>query len=248
MNNELKAKPQRTGNKPNEVTIKKDDTGFFLRAFQRAALEAVGKGDTDSLDKLLKAFVFWGSNSTASIALRKQKNRFIAFCTLICDKACLSGVSGAASNDIWEKYTQLCEDSYTAEKINALTIRLLMEMTLTVKRRKTEKSVDTVERVKAYVEKHLHERISVSKLSKHVGLNANYLNITFKKQAGQNITEYIREQKIEEAKRLMKDKNMTLSDIWTQLAYYDQSHFSKAFKTQTGITPKRYLSMNNNHD
>ncbi|MFD2115121.1 helix-turn-helix transcriptional regulator [Paenibacillus yanchengensis] len=79
-------------------------------------------------------------------------------------------------------------------------------------------------------------------LAELTGLNSNYLITLFKKQMRMTLKNYIQEQRIEEAKKLLRLTNDTISSISTRLNFYDQSYFIKVFKKHTGITPKQYRS------
>nr|WP_237446585.1 helix-turn-helix transcriptional regulator [Shimazuella alba] len=71
-------------------------------------------------------------------------------------------------------------------------------------------------------------------------LNPIYLCQLFKNEVGISLREYIQQQKIEEAKRLLISTSYSLTDICTYLHFTDQSYFTKVFKKFVGITPKQY--------
>ena len=54
------------------------------------------------------------------------------------------------------------------------------------------------------------------------------------------ISEFIMQEKIEEAKRLLILSNHTILEISSLLHFTDQSYFTKTFKKVTGVTPKVY--------
>ena len=54
------------------------------------------------------------------------------------------------------------------------------------------------------------------------------------------LKDYIIKMKIREAKGLMENSNKTLISISTALGFSSQSHFTRAFKKETGMTPKEY--------
>ena len=83
------------------------DAGFFIRALQRAAIDCVSKGDINAVSRVIKAYVFVGANSEVVIPLRSRKNRFIALCSLACDKAVMAGLDENPVNDLWERYAKL---------------------------------------------------------------------------------------------------------------------------------------------
>ncbi len=94
--------------------------------------------------------------------------------------------------------------------------------------------------VKDYISTHIHERIAVHDIAREMKVSASYLNSSFKKQTGECITSYIQKCKINEAQSMLRKCQYTITDIWTALGYFDQSHFNKSFKKVTGITPLQY--------
>ena len=71
-------------------------------------------------------------------------------------------------------------------------------------------------------------------------LNAGYLNTSFKKAMGVTLTQYIHSKKIERAKKMLTQTDESITDICADLGYFDQSHFYRRFKAETGVTPKKY--------
>ena len=119
---------------------------------------------------------------------------------------------------------------------------MLLELTGKVYQHSEKMLSASAEKVKKYVAEHLRERITVAEVAKSLRLNASYLNSSFKRQTGSCITDYIQSEKMEVAKKLLADDNCSIADIWTELGYYDQSHFSRIFKKHTGLTPKQFKS------
>ena len=94
--------------------------------------------------------------------------------------------------------------------------------------------------IQAYVQAHLTERIAVRQIAEALGRNASYLNTCFCTQTGESITAYIRRCKVRRAGQLLRETRHSLAEICAMLGYFDQSHFSRAFKAQTGMTPGEY--------
>lgn len=97
-----------------------------------------------------------------------------------------------------------------------------------------------INQVKAYVETHYGEEISLNILADQVYVHPTYLSILFKKKTGNNFKDYVTEVRIEKAKEMLKDLSLRIVDISGKVGYESSKHFSKIFKEFTGMTPKDY--------
>jgi len=70
-------------------------------------------------------------------------------------------------------------------------------------------------------------------------LSRYYLSHYFKKETGFTVVQYITNQKIIAAKKLLKS-GLMVTEVAEKLAYNSDSHFISIFKKTTGITPKQY--------
>ena len=91
-----------------------------------------------------------------------------------------------------------------------------------------------------YVRHHLSEPISVEKMAGELFLSRPYLSLRFKQETGQTLTDYILNEKTEEAKRLLRYSEKSLSAISVYLGFSSHGHFSRVFKKYTGLTPGEY--------
>lgn len=91
-----------------------------------------------------------------------------------------------------------------------------------------------------YIYNHMKERITIEDIALHLNLSESYLSRLFKKEIGMSVSDYIREQKIERAKNLLRNSDFSLIEISNHLAFASQSHFIQVFKTMTGMTPKAF--------
>lgn len=83
--------------------------------------------------------------------------------------------------------------------------------------------------------------ISIKELSKKVAINECYLKKGFKEVFGQTIYEFYLQQKMEHAKYLLYEQKLSVTEVSAQLGYSSISHFSTAFKRQTGLKPCELL-------
>lgn len=75
-------------------------------------------------------------------------------------------------------------------------------------------------------------------------LTPNYLSGVIKDYTGKTVTEWVNEYVILEAQLMLKNSDMSISEIAYQLNFSSQSAFGKYFKQQTGLGPKAYRNSN----
>lgn len=88
-----------------------------------------------------------------------------------------------------------------------------------------------------YIKVNLDGDISLTRLAEIVYLNPSYLSRYYKLITGNNLSSYINEVKLEEAKRMLEDKDIKVNEIALKLGFESQSYFTSFFKKLTGMTP-----------
>jgi AraC family transcriptional regulator len=86
----------------------------------------------------------------------------------------------------------------------------------------------------------LGEPLTLSAVASLVGIHPSHLARTFRRRYGCTIGEYVRRLRIERASHDLVTSNAPLSEIGVRAGFFDQSHFSKVFQRQTGLTPAAY--------
>ena len=82
--------------------------------------------------------------------------------------------------------------------------------------------------------------ISVEDICSEFHYGKTYLSQLFKKHSGLSMMQYYNSLKIKEAKKLIKDGNLTMSKISEKLGFNNQYYFSKVFKKIEGLSPSEY--------
>ncbi|AYD48336.1 helix-turn-helix domain-containing protein [Arachidicoccus soli] len=81
---------------------------------------------------------------------------------------------------------------------------------------------------------------SLSDLAKEVNLSIFHFARLFKQTIGYSPWQFLQNLKIEEAKKLIRSRRNSLTEIAYQLGFADQAHFCKAFRKVTGISPGKF--------
>lgn len=104
---------------------------------------------------------------------------------------------------------------------------------------------EAVRKACLYIEENLYDDIQRNDIAAHVFLNPDYLNRLFNKELGKSITQYIIEQKMKKARRLLTNTDLSITEVCSQVGYPNMSSFSYAFRRHTGYTPTAYRKKTN---
>ena len=88
--------------------------------------------------------------------------------------------------------------------------------------------------------RHIYEKQKVTEYADLLSVSPNHLNKCVKNTTGQSAQDLLNEMILLEAKVLLKQTDMQISEIAYKLSQQNHSDFSRFFKTKTGMTPKDY--------
>lgn len=90
------------------------------------------------------------------------------------------------------------------------------------------------------ISKRLYSFLSVEDLCMELNYGRTYLSAIFKKYSGTSIMQYYNSLKIKEAKKLIKSKKYSISEISEMLKFNSPYYFSHVFKKFEGVSPSEY--------
>lgn len=103
---------------------------------------------------------------------------------------------------------------------------------------KTEK--DLAGKIRAYVRENLHTKLSVKTTAADLGITAPKLGAVCKEKFGLGFLTYVNRVRMENAKFLLQNKKLKISDITKRLGYTSVQYFSICFKKEMGMTPSDF--------
>lgn len=98
-----------------------------------------------------------------------------------------------------------------------------------------------VAEVKAYLDAHFAENVSLRGLANLVGLTPPYLDRAFARAVGLSPHRYQVQRRVERAKALLA-AGMPIGAVASETGFADQSHLGRHFKRLVGVSPGRYLA------
>lgn len=97
-----------------------------------------------------------------------------------------------------------------------------------------------VEQAIIYMKENFAGNINMAMVSNHVSMNYTVFSIAFKEYTGENFVNYLRNIRMEEAKRLLTETDQKIGQISLMAGYDNGKHFMKTFKYVVGVTPSEY--------
>jgi AraC-like DNA-binding protein/ligand-binding sensor protein len=97
-----------------------------------------------------------------------------------------------------------------------------------------------ITRAKEFIRQHLSEDISLGQVAKAVNTSTFYFCKMFKKFTGINFTDYVSRVRIEDAKNLLLNPNLRVSEIAYEVGFQSLTHFNRVFKKVVGQSPTEY--------
>ncbi|MEJ8305222.1 response regulator [Saccharibacillus sacchari] len=99
---------------------------------------------------------------------------------------------------------------------------------------------DMPSRIRAYVDEHYAEAITLEKMAADFYMNPYYFSSFFKKQVGQNFKTYLTEIRMHNALLLLHNPDLMIYEIAERVGYNNVRHFSDTFKKKYGQVPQDY--------
>lgn len=91
-----------------------------------------------------------------------------------------------------------------------------------------------------YVEQNYENKMDLNSVAEYVKLSPVYFSHIFKKETGENFTDYLNGYRIKMAKQLLKNSNLSVKEISAKVGFQDPQYFSKLFKKTAGLKPVEY--------
>lgn len=106
--------------------------------------------------------------------------------------------------------------------------------------REREYATKQVSDIIATLNDSVYKTVTLDEILKNSYYGRAYIMRVFKRETGCPIMEYFVKLKIEKAKELLRDKQLSIQEIANALSFSEPNYFTKTFKRITGVTPSAY--------
>lgn len=92
-----------------------------------------------------------------------------------------------------------------------------------------------------YINARLDQELGLEELAAIAKLSQYHFSRSFKHSTGRSPYQYVIYQRVEQAKQLLKQGEMSISEVAITCGFTHQSHLNRHFKRLTGLTPKAFM-------
>ncbi len=97
-----------------------------------------------------------------------------------------------------------------------------------------------IQKAVSYIKENYRTDINMAVISNQVSMNYSLFSTAFKNYTGTNFVSYVRNLRIDEAKRLLMDTDLRVNEIGVKVGYDNDKQFMKNFKAVVGVSPSEY--------
>jgi AraC-like DNA-binding protein len=146
---------------------------------------------------------------------------------------------------------QRLEKEHAAEKpnyalVSAFLSALFLELqpfSASTDKVKENAAFRITQRYKDALVQHIYEKQLVSDYAQILSVTADYLNKCVKAATGKSAHDLLCDMVLMEAKALLRQTSLSISEIAFKIGKEDPSDFTRFFKTKTGYTPSQYRQL-----
>ena len=103
-----------------------------------------------------------------------------------------------------------------------------------------DESLDDVARAVAHLQHHFDRPLRTEDLAEEAGMSVYQLTRRIKAIYGITPVQLLTTTRIDTASRLLRTTDASISEVAQRCGFFDQSAFSRTFKTASGLTPSQY--------
>lgn len=210
-------------------------------SMEKKFLNAVEKGLEKEALNLVKFFQFKIEHRVPNNPLRTRKNITYTFNTLLRIATERGGVSPVYIHNTSDKFSILIEKTSTLSELENLQRKMISEYCDLVKKRSTAGHSGVIQKAINYINLNFDSSISLNVIAEELDINPSQLARKFKKETNLTVTEFIQKKRIDEAKYLIRQDNLSITDIALMVGFENHNYFCTVFKKLTSMTPTEYL-------
>ena len=227
-----------------ELEVSEQERDHNSQEYERMLLKIVREGNVAAMEQILTGAHMLEDEHVGVLAqtrFKQSEYMAVALVTLISRAAVEGGMSQEKAFSLADLYMQKFEHCKTSEEILSLAARAEFDFTEKVKLAGEKASkLHYIEDCKNYIANNLRKPFQIGDIAPEIGVNRSYLARKFSEVEGMTIQQYVTRERCAHAAKLLRYSDYPISLITDYFCFSSQSHFGRAFKDYSGMTPKEY--------
>lgn len=219
---------------------------YLIKADKASLQELLVPRSDNAMKKTLEMYGHNTKDRQGMNRLRYVKNVTIVLNTVFRLTAESTGLPPLYLHSISDKVAKSIEASNSLDDIVGIISQMINTYCDVIKRLNIENHSYRIVRVQKYIIANLTEALSLEQLAKIAETSPQHLSRLFRKECGLTITDYIRKQRIGEAKWMLQSSNNPIYEIAESLGFSSQNYFCNVFQKETGMTPSEFKAYSEN--
>ncbi|MBR0379818.1 MAG: helix-turn-helix transcriptional regulator [Mogibacterium sp.] len=223
---------------------------YLPYARKKLYFDAIAKGDDEAIATLSQKNYEYPTalyNRCGSYSEAMEKMYYEAVCAAaeMCLASIQAGLLDMVAYDIRDEFIKEFDNAVSLPDLYDLVHGMAHSYAVKMKYIIREKKYSPrLVKMMTYIEEHLTEKIELAQVADHVSLSRTYASAIFREELGITMSEFIMNERMLEAKRMLTDTDLTVAAIADRLAFCSQSYFTKNFTAAEGMTPVEYRKQN----
>lgn len=101
---------------------------------------------------------------------------------------------------------------------------------------------DRIRSMLSFIHNHYKDKITIAQIADAVGISEREVMRSFRKRLNQSPIEYLISYRLNEAKKMLLNNELSITEICYECGFSDSSYFGKVFRKAYGLTPREYRS------
>ena len=136
--------------------------------------------------------------------------------------------------------SQFCYPTPYSEAISSSIVKEILCYVAERMKKRQISSPPLIQKIRLYVQQNYDRDLDNKQISAEFGYHSYYLNRIFKKNTGITLHQAVIKERIDIAKKLLRNTDISIEEIAEEIGFSDRAQFSTAFKKHTYSTPSEY--------
>lgn len=204
--------------------------------FKNQIIAKLSIGDSSGSKTFLELYV--SDLLAKNLSMDKIKNKL--FELIVTAKNATKEIVRSFESETFDNaFSTLCSENDII-RLKDYTQKMIIECCTAISNITTQKNNPSIQKVCDYVDAHLQEDISLEQMADYISVSSFYLSKLFKEEKGVTFINFVSDKRLEKARQMLEETDLSIKEITAEVGYNDQNYFSRIFKNKYGVSPKEY--------